>query len=69
MSATEIGYRASGEHWNEYLVDDGTVVRIKLVVTEILRVEGQYDPQGNPLYMMTSTNVTSVSAPEDLRRQ
>ncbi len=69
MSVTEIGYRASGEHWNEYLVDDGTVVRIKLIVTEILRVEGEYDPQGNPLYMMTSTNVTSVSAPEDLRRQ
>lgn len=69
MSATEIGYRASGEHWNEYLVDDGTVVRIKLVVTEILRLEGQYDPQGNPLYRMTSTNVMSVSAPENLRRQ
>ena len=37
--ATEVGFRASGEHWNEYLLDDGTVARLKLVVTGVLRPE------------------------------
>jgi predicted RNase H-like HicB family nuclease len=29
--ATEVGFRSSGEHWNEYLLDDGTVERDKLI--------------------------------------
>ena len=33
-----VGFRAGGEHWNEYLLDDGTVFKIKLVLTEIVRV-------------------------------
>jgi hypothetical protein len=69
VEATEVGFRSSGENWNEYLADDGTVIRVKLVVTEVLRVDGQYDSSGNPLYVVQSTNVTSISAPENLRKQ
>jgi hypothetical protein len=29
--AEPIGFRASGEHFNEYLLDDGSILRIKLV--------------------------------------
>ena len=60
-------FRAGSEHWNEYLLDDGTVVRVKLVAQEIVRIDGQYDPMGNPAYAVFSTNVTHVSAPEDLK--
>jgi hypothetical protein len=69
IEAEVIGFRSNAEHWNEYLLDDHTVVRLKPVVTEILRVEGQYDANGNPAYMIQSTNVTAVDAPEELRRQ
>lgn len=65
--AVEIGFRVSGEHWNEYLVDDGSVVRLKPVVTQILRVEDMRDQNGDPVYIVQSTNVMSVSAPDDLR--
>jgi hypothetical protein len=33
VEAEVVGFRAAGEHWNEYLLDDGTVFKIKLVVT------------------------------------
>lgn len=66
---TEVGFRASGEHWNEYLADDGSVIRLKVVATEILRVDGKYDSDGNPAYVVKSTNVVAVSAPDDLRRE
>lgn len=69
IEATEVGFRTSGENWNEYLADDGSVIRIKLVVTEILRIDGQYDQDGNPAYLIKSSNVTAVSAPDELRRQ
>lgn len=66
--AAEVGYRGSGEHWNEYLLDDGTVLRLKPVVTQILRIEGEYDANGDPAYMVQAMNVVSVSAPEELRK-
>lgn len=64
-----VPFRGDVEHWNEYLLDDRTVIRMKAVVTEVLRIEGEYDAQGNPSYMVLSTNVTHVSAPEDLKKE
>lgn len=69
VEGTVMTFRSSGEHWNEYLVDDGSVVRIKLVATEIIRLDDQYDAQGNPVYVVQSTNVMSVDAPEGLRKE
>ena len=69
VEVTEVGYRTSGEFWNEYLTDDGSVIRVKLVVTDIVRVDGQYDLQGQPAYLVQSSSVVAVSAPEELRKQ
>jgi len=68
VDATEVTYQPSGEHWNEYLVDDGTVIKMKTVVTEILRVQGEHDQEGNPVYLVKSANIMAVNAPENLRR-
>jgi hypothetical protein len=68
VEADIIGFRAAGEHWNEYLLDDGTVFKIKLVVTEIARVKDRYDENGDPIYAAIHTQVTAVDAPETLRR-
>jgi len=69
LEVQPLGFRSTAEHWNEYFLDDGSVVRVKLVATEIVRVEGEYDPEGNPVYVVKSANVLAVSAPEALRRQ
>jgi hypothetical protein len=63
-------FRAGGEYWNEYMVDDGTVIKIKLVATEIIKLDDMYEPNtGDPVYVVQSMNVTSVQAPEHLKRQ
>ena len=64
--AEPIGFRASGEHFNEYLLDDGSVLRIKLVLTEVLRMSGMYDRYGNPAYLARCAEVMAVDAPEHL---
>lgn len=61
---TEVGFQAVGEHWNEYLLDDGTVARLKPIVTNVYRIDGQYDPKGQPAYMIESNNVVAISAAE-----
>lgn len=65
LQVTEVGFRATGEHWNEYLLDDGTVARVKLVVVNVYRVDGQTDPKGQPVYLIESNNVLAISASEE----
>lgn len=69
FDAIVLPFQTGVEHWNEYLVDDGSVIRIKLVVTEVLRLEGQYDPTtGDPIYIAKSQNIVNVSSPENLKK-
>lgn len=69
VDATPIAVNSSSEHWNEYLLEDNTVIRMKLVVTDVVRVDDQYDRDGNPVYIVKSTNIVSLSAPEELKRR
>jgi hypothetical protein len=66
---TIIDINSSQEHWNQYLLSDGTVIKFKVVATEVVRVEGEYDQEGNPIYFLKSSHVMSVLAPEDLRKK
>lgn len=66
----EVGYRTlSDEFWNEYLLDDGSRVRVKIVVTEVLRVPDEYDQQGNRVYILNSTNVMVINTPDEFRKK
>ena len=68
VEATPIEISQSGEQWNQYLLDDGTMIKMKLVATKVLRIDNKYDKEGNPVYFVQSTNVISVAAPDTLRK-
>ena len=69
VDATELTFQNVREHWNEYLVDDGSILKLKAVATEVFRIDGQYDPEGNPIYVLRSRNVLVVSPAENLKRR
>ena len=69
VQATPVEVNQAAERWNEYLLEDGAVLKIKLVLTKALRLDGTYDGEGNPVYVVQSTNVTSVNAPDGLRKK
>lgn len=68
VEAELIPVRSSQEGWSEYILEDGTVLRMKLVVTDVYRLEGIYDSDGNPIYHIKSTNAASAIPPENLKR-
>ena len=69
VEALPIDINQTSEYWNQYLLDDGTVIKMKLVATKVLRVDNKYDQEGNPLYIIQSTNITSVNVPENLKKK
>jgi len=48
------------EHFNEYELEDGSFVRVKCVATAFLRVEGQFMPDGSPIYVVYTSPSVSV---------
>ena len=59
----------SSEKWSEYTLSDGTVLRGKLTLIGAVRIDGQYDPQGNPMYAMNMTPTLVVSSVPDRLKQ
>jgi hypothetical protein len=50
------------ERWTEIRLEDGAILRLKAVVSNVYRVDGKTDNLGNPIYVVKSTNamVTEV---------
>ncbi len=67
--AVRVEANQSTELWNQYLLDDGALLKLKTVVTELFRVKDLYDGSGNPVYVVKSGNIVTVIAPENLRKK
>jgi hypothetical protein len=65
---TEVEMLEAKERWSEYRLADGTTLRLKPVMIAIFRADGQYTPDGDPVYNMKSTLITDVRAPNTLTR-
>lgn len=63
IEAEDMEFKTGREDWNEYTVEDGFTVRIKLVVSSILKTT-ERDANGNPVYVVQSTNIVKVLPPE-----
>jgi len=64
-----IEVQKADEKWSVYQLDDGTLLKFRAVVTEVWRIENEYDPEGNPIYAIKSQNIFSVSTPDELKRK
>lgn len=68
VEATPVDINQASEYFNQYILDDGTSLKLKLVATKVFRVDGRYDAEGNPIYFVQSTNVLSVNSPGPLKK-
>lgn len=69
VDAEYIDIVSSKEPWTEYELSDGSMLKIRSLATEVWRVDNEYDPEGNPMYVVKSAGIMSVTAPESLKRK
>jgi len=66
----EVDFENEKEEWNTYKLSDGSTLKIKLVLVNVVRSRDKYDPLGNPVYGITSQSIIKVlNVPEKLRRK
>lgn len=67
--AEEIEFETDREAWNTYTLHDGTTLKVKAVLAEVLRVEGMYQQTGEPVYTVNASIVVSSSSPDALKKK
>lgn len=69
IPGVSVGFKSGSENWSDYLLDDGSVIKLKPVVMEIVRLDGRFEPDGTPAYAVKAQNVVATSAPDNLRKR
>jgi hypothetical protein len=67
VEGTQVDFESTAEPWASYKLSDGSVLKVRTILTAILRLEGEYDAAGNPIYTVSSQTVVQVNAPKNLR--
>jgi hypothetical protein len=50
------------EYFNEYKLEDGTILKVKGAISSVLRVDNQFLPDGNPVYFAYLSPVIQVQS-------
>ena len=69
VDATPVEINQENSSWNTYLLEDQSVLKLKVVLTKVVRIDSEYDPEGNPVYLAQSTNIVRVDSPDNLKRK
>ena len=64
----EVEFEVDNEGFNNYILHDGTKLKMKTVVSEVLRLD-MYKPDGEPIYLINSTNIVSAVVPDNLKKK
>ena len=67
VAGTLVDFETVREEYNSYKLSDGATIRMKTVVTNIIRTE-EFTPAGEPVYIVNSQNVVVADVPEELKR-
>lgn len=68
MPGQEIEFETEREAWNTYILHDGTRLKMKSVMSQVIRLDA-YKPDGEPVYMINATNVVATEVPDNLKQQ
>jgi hypothetical protein len=64
----EVEFEPDRESWSSYILHDGTTIKMRSVVTSIIRLE-VFKPDGEPVYFINSSNIAAADVPDRLKQK
>jgi hypothetical protein len=64
--AEEMSFETEREGWSNYALEDGTVLKMKNVVSRIFRLLDKRKPDGAPIYVLEGTAVVTTLVPDSV---
>lgn len=70
IKTTEVEVVRSVEAFTDVFLNDGTHIKVKPAVMSAIRLEDQWDSNGNPVYQISGVFVSRVKmSPDSLRKE
>lgn len=63
-----IEFESKGEPWNQYTLEDGTQLKIKVVLLGAVRLD-EYNDHGQPIYQFQLQQLVGADVPPELLRK
>ncbi len=67
IDGEEVEFEPLAERWNEYRLSDGTLLKMKMAITKIFRLD-KYNDVGEPIYLVSSNTLLSASVRPELMK-
>lgn len=64
----KLTFTSTAEPWTSYTLSDGTEVRVRIMLLAATRIEGQFNPDGTPVYQLQCQQIMHVDAPDNLKQ-
>lgn len=65
VEAQLLEFETKAEPWNQYVLEDGTTLRMKIVLLEVVRLVGEKDEKGQPVYQFVAQQIIGASTPNE----
>ncbi|MHA1615877.1 MAG: hypothetical protein ACTSX9_00995 [Candidatus Njordarchaeales archaeon] len=62
IEGEEIKFEPIKEDWNIYRLEDGRILKVKLVLVKVYKTSERDPITGEPIYVTVSTNVVTTSS-------
>ena len=59
----DVNYTAITQDWNEYIVDDGTTIKVQPMVTKVSKTS-KFDQNGDPVYLVNVQGNVVIELPK-----
>ena len=61
----EVGFKPDGEEYVTYTLDDGSTLKMRIIVKKVVRLE-ETNEVGEPIYVVQSANIIDADVPDHL---
>jgi len=62
VEAEEVNFEPIREDWNIYKLEDGRILKVKLVLVKVYKTSEKDPITGEPIYIVTSTNIVTTTS-------
>lgn len=69
VTGEELNFKTKQDDWSIYELEDGTIIKLRTIVTKIIRTEKWHAQRNDPIYSVASNNVIEAIVPEKLKRR
>jgi len=69
VTGESVGFTTDGEQWSQYSLADGSQMKVKTVMMDVVRLDDEYSEQGDPVYLFTAQQVIGVVPNPELKKK